>query len=86
MSMETDQVKASIMAHVPSPLSSLCYPITQTTPCRLPSFPPPPSPQPRHPASLLPTALTRAQMWLDSRVCDQREKLPCQGVTKVSPM
>lgn len=36
--------------------------------------------------SLLLTALTRAHVRLDSRVRDEGEKLPCQGVTKVSPM
>lgn len=27
-----------------------------------------------------------AHMWLNSRVCDEREKLPSQGVTKLSPV
>lgn len=28
----------------------------------------------------------RAQVWLNSGVCDDREKLPSQGVTKLSAM
>ena len=62
---------------------------TQTTPDER-SFPPffLPISSPQHPSFLSSPRppLTCAQVWLYSRVCDEGEKLPRQGVTKLSPM
>lgn len=72
---------------MPPALPPLCLPFVTPPPrqlhtgSRLSSSSRPPSPAPG-----FPVALTRAHVRLDGRVCDEREKLPCQGVTKVSPM